>query len=379
MADGIQIPLIPEPDEGGLGKTHPLKPPTMFPPVETPPVVPEPVPVPAAEPEPRPVGKTGGLGDLGWIGMLLVILGLIALAAAIVEFLNWIFAKMLGPLARGKAVPKLDTATVLQPLSNALGKAYTGIDQEIGVTFLTLAQMTSRLGQVILAGEQTAYVAATKLAALSGNLTGAQQKAGTALGSAGLAQKAASSAQAQAKQERVRATLHETSLETRLHNLEHNVTHLIEPELEGLRDKIPKLERGATVAWDEITKHEGLLGAGAVTAATAVALARLGGDWIRCETTQLLGRGICKSDHSNWRKLIKGSLDVLGIVEMCAALRLIVKVANSAVITDGLGFFSQGLGDLLKCTGATRPTPLVLPAPSLAPPSAWASIAPDNG
>jgi hypothetical protein len=55
---------------------------------------------------------------------------------------------------------------------------------------------------------------------------------------------------------------------------------------------------------------------------------------------------------------------------------LLARAVDNPVIIDGLGLFSIGVEDLLKCSGATRADPLDTPQAVLAPPMAWARLAP---
>lgn len=350
--DPITVPFRP-----GIPEPEPIPGPVI--PKPNPNPTPAPVPVPVPVPEPGGTsGTLGGLPDLGWLGLLLAVLGLIALAAALTEFFNWLFKTILGPLPGGRQVNALTSKVLTQPLSNALGKAYQGVDGQIGLSFTTLGDLTNQVGQAIAAAEEVIYISAVKLAALAGSTTGVHEKADNALSRAKLAQRAAEVVTQQSLIEKHRAEQAEQQLETHVDVLQHNITHLLEPELDGLRHRIGELERGATTTWDEILKHEELLGASALTAATAFALRRLGADWIQCETNKRIGSAFCGTPGNWLARLLKGALPLLAFSDLCAVLKGASALLNTDAVRGSISLGADGIADLMHCAGAEGADPL---------------------
>lgn len=343
------------------------------PPLPGPSPGPEPAPEPSPAPTPAPPAPApppiptvpGGLPDLGWLAALLVIFGLIALAKALADFFNWLFRKMLGPLAPKSGGQTLTTKALLQPLSNALGQYEQGIDTQLGLSFQRLASIETRVGRAILSAEQTLYQVTSHLIQLRDN-TKAQSATVQAQGQRiAVAQHAAAVADARAATEQHRAIRIEGAQQMQLNALTHHVTHVLEPELEALRHRIPALEKGAATTASELRKHSAALSIAGITAATAVALDRLGGGWIRCEANKLLGRANCSNGSDLWRKLLGDALDALLITDLCEMVALMA--ATARVFEPVLIGFVDVEDALIGCHGASKPPALNVPALSLPP------------
>lgn len=373
MPEGIGVPFPPPPEH------DPFIP--SFPPTKGPPPIREPEPAPAPEPEPGPVpappivppprttGVPQAIPDISVLAILLLVLGLIAAVEGIKEFLNWLFQRMFGAILPSRRTPQLETKDILQPLSNALGKVEAKVDAAIGVSFAKLGGIVGMVGQAIIASELTTYQVAVKLGGLS-SLQRQQGAVQTQTQQQLAAQKAAAQAGLQAAQTTQQAqALQLAAQATQIKTLQHHITHLIEPELDGLRHAIPNLERGATTAWDEIKKHEELLGAAGVTAATAFGLSQLGGDWIRCEASKLLGRGLCRSGPDIWKQLLAGAIDVLALSDICDLSAAVVATAQT--LRPGMEAFVSVENALIGCHGNTAPHDFTLspfsPTPVYAP------------
>lgn len=360
------IPIIPGGPQPSPPKPAPL--------IGTP-APPKPAP-PVAPTENPSEGNGGGLADLPILALLIIALALALIASYFTDFLNWLLRTALGPFGSKGGPKQLDPIATTQALSNAMGRAVSGIDKQMGVHFTRLAQTTGMLGATLTAIGELIYKLAGAISGLEHNTTGVRQaQAQMRAAVRKVEQLERGAAQRIAADERAAAAKHH-ALGQQIQELQHHVTHVLEPELEALRGRIPKLERGATVAWSEIKKHEELLGLGAFTAATAVAMGRLGAGWTRCETTQTIGRELCRSNPDTFRRLLRDGLGLLGIVELCASVKLIAAAGQNPVLIEGLGLFSVGVEDLLKCTGATRPPPLKIPPPSLGPVQRYAALAP---
>jgi hypothetical protein len=340
MADPL---FDPPPFEPSI--TAPLRP--SFPPPIKPPVTPIPVPVAEPPPEPVPVpvpepgiphdsGSPEAVPDLGILALLIVVLGLIALAAALVDLFKWLFRFMLGPLASRGRTQTLTVEKLTQPLSNILGSAYSGVDAHLGISFTKLGAMTGRTGGAILATERRVYTAVTHLARLEHGQAALRGDNATTNARVQAVQHTAVRADTRAATEAARAQTQEQALVARLHALETHITTLLEPELDRLRAQIPHLENGQAVAFDRIQKHEDALGIGPLTAATAVALGRLGADWASCETSRSAGEALCGAGAQNVRNVLNLLLAGGILLDFKAYVRLeqtLVKPVTETIAT----------------------------------------------
>jgi hypothetical protein len=351
MSERITIPLTPEQTTETPTLTVPL--PLIHEPPPPPTVEP-----PVTEPIPAPPGVPEALPDIVSLAGLLAALGLILLISALTDWLNWLIRFMFGPLWRKVGSPTLTNKTLAQPLSNALGKAYAKIDADIGLSFYKLAGLTARASSAIVAGEQAAYVAATRLAALTGATRAHALNTGTALQQARQAAQAASQALTATAAAQAGAKQRAQGLDARLTALETHVTTLIEPELEGLRHLIPELEHGVTTAWDVLKQHGEALGIAALTASTATALARLGAGWVACEGGQVLGEAACRTGPNKLKSLLEGLFDIAALLDLCQLVSLIATAAESPEVTAVFTALTGGIQDLIDCRGIVVKTGL---------------------
>lgn len=344
------VPIIP----GGPGQSFPQPSPLIgqpSPPKPAPPLTPQ-------EPEAEP--NAGGLTDLPILAILLIALALALIASYFTDFLNWLFRTVLGPFSGGRATKTLDPTVTTQALSNAMGRAVAGIDKQMGVSFTKLSQTTGRLASTLTAIGEAIYQLAGAISGIEHNTTGIRQGQAAIRADVRRIDRAADRAEAtiQAVQKHEAADSH--AVHAQLTQLQHHVSHVIEPELDALRGRIPKLERGATVAWDEIKKHDELLGIGAMTGTVALALGRLGGSWIRCETNQELGKANCRSGNNDLiRKLLAGTIDVLALSDICDLSAAMVATAQT--LRPGLEAFVSAENALIGCHGNTGPKRIRLP------------------
>jgi hypothetical protein len=284
-------PILPSPP---VAPTQPLERVTLPAPL----VPPQPPVAPAPEPT---LPET--LGDPWKISMLIIVLGLIALFAALLDafwkLIRWGFGPLL-PRSRRNPPP---AETWLQWLSNSLGTAFQGIDPDVGQSFHKSANLLNHLGDELLRGAQVSHQTAAQVKGVRGRqATQTATEHATAQQTRRVAHEQTALQHAQTARD-ARSRQAEQTTQGQIDGLTHHVTHVLEPELEALRDRIPNLEHGATVAWDEIKKHEELLGLGALTAATATALGRLGAGWTRCENNKSLGDAMCGADSNLARRL----------------------------------------------------------------------------
>lgn len=372
--------IIPVGEGDGSEEVFGYIPTPPHPPVPEPPVVPgPPAPEPPAPPAPLPVPEPDlgeGLPDSGLLALLLVALGLAALAKALSDFFNWLTRKTLGRLWRSAGSPTLTPEDVAQPLTNAVGQQLAGVDAQLGVSFTKLAQLVTQAGSWIKTEAQLVWTLANRQAGVEGAVSAATARTNALSHSTAAAAATASAAATAAASAKTAAATAEQGLQGEIHALTTHITTVIEPELDQLRHAIPELHKGVATVWDEVTKHSEALGIAGLTAGVLTALGRVGAGWIECDSTSAVGTAICGTPANIWRKLLHGALDILGIAELCTMVGLIAEAGRNPVILDALGAFSSGVEDLAKCTGATMHGPLVAYHAALAPPAAWAALAP---
>lgn len=88
--------------------------------------------------------------------------------------------------------------------------------------------------------------------------------------------------------------------------------------LERLGGDVWNLRRSLSRLWKWTRRHERALGAGAMTAAVAFALRRLGATWIRCSNWRKVGRRVCGMDGSALDDLLAGTLAIVGTISLVA-------------------------------------------------------------
>ena len=305
--DQVYVPI------GGTATTTPLAP---APPAVEPPQTPEALP---------------GMSDLA---KLIVLLGIIALAAVIGDAIRNALRFLLGPLLKRTPMRNLTPAQWQQTFSSSLGSAFGDIDATLGHSFGLLAENVTGVGAAILAAERTLHTAAVRIGSLSGIVRAQQTSGGHTARQARAASEAASAAQSAVAAEARRAAAAESVLRERIAAEPSYVHRLLEPELDAMRSQIGELQKGATVTWDELTRHSDLLGETAMVAAVAAGLGRLGGGWIRCEANQLLGNRLCEEgpeSMGNVLGLLFGAAILLDLREYTKLVQSVAKPAAAGV------------------------------------------------
>lgn len=314
-----------------------------------------PVPPPKPAPSPKPGGGGGGgISDVGTLAKFLIILGLILLAKALTDFLNWLRKKL---FPRSRTAP-VTTATVLQPLSNALGSAAAEIDAEIARTFLTLASEGVSASRLAVRLATVDRALATRIAGLTAGSHSNTAHTAAASAAARTAAVAASAAQATAQATAHTAKQAEGRLQREERVTTEYITHLLEPELDTLRSRIGELEKGVSTAWDELMRVEGFFDDPAVAALVAGGIAALGGSWIFCEATALLGDAACGLGRNRVGNLLGSLLAIVAAVDPCTVIAGLTYLAESGAAQGALDFLAGIGSDLLSCAGGEKAGPL---------------------
>jgi len=353
---GIYEPLPPEepkltpPD---LGTTLP---PT---PLLVSPFVGSPTPVAAPPKTPGPASSAGSFAL--WV----IVLGLIALAAALVQAFNNLFRWMLGPLWRKTGSRAATPQQLTQWLSNALGSAYGGVDQDVGMMMQRYSDTAGAAAAFAIAAAGRIVQLADRVVGLEGHTsTGDQLAARTAARAASAAAGAAAAAQTATNLGKTTGQALRGVQAAQKGEAAH-ITRLIEPELDALRSRIHELEKGATVAWGEIVKHDDLFGDAAMTAAVAGGIAGIGASYIECEANKLLGRGVCGIGPGLIGELLAALIAGILSSDVFLIVRTIADGATDAAPVFDL--LAGGIEDLLKCLDVERPPALPFTAPHVPP------------
>lgn len=344
--------------------------------IPAPPVTPKPAPAPPIEPEPTP-GAPEALPDIFTLSGLILLLGLIALAAALVTLLNNMWNRAVKPFVpRAKSDP-LTTIGLLQPLSNTLGNWELKLDTYIGLSFVQLAQLVGRVGGAILAGEEALYQVVQWVTGLDGRTRA--QEAAQARNRAAIqtAQHTAAQGLQQAQATQAQLQHAEQTERHRADGLQHHIAHLLEPELDALRKRIPHLEQGIADLGKVVETHAEHLSLEGVVAGTALGLSRLGGEWIRCDSNRALGEAVCANGGNGLKNLLKGLLDIAAILDLCQLVGLLLAVAESGPVQDVFAALQDGIETLIVCRGIelAKPLPTTHYAATAATLTAYASPA----
>jgi hypothetical protein len=317
--------------------------------------------------EPPPEKNRGSLSPLILIAMLILAIALSNLAKWWTDFLNWMLRSALSPFGGKTPIKPLDPNKVAQKLSNVLGNGVSSFDSQLGVEFTKLAEDTGRLASTLVAIGSTMVKLAGAISSLTHHTTNISAGQAAIRASVQKVNREAAQAQARISAAEKHASADTRAVHAQLTQLQQHVTHVIEPELETLRKQIPALHHGATVTWDEVKKHDQLLGLAAMTATVETVLRRNGGNWIECEANKLVGKALCRQGPRKLNNLINGLVDLAAILNICQLTTLLIDTAESGPVQDGLKLLTDGVDELVKCRGIAVYHPPGVRAPSLSP------------
>jgi hypothetical protein len=140
---------------------------------------------------------------------------------------------------------------------------------------------------------------------------------------------------------------------------------VIPHDIAGLRARTRAIENGFSDAWDMIRKHEAALGIGALTSVVAIALSRLGLNWLRCDSLGRLGRRIGCGGFGLAEEFLAATFVGLAVTDLCDL------AAAAAAVAEQMVPVLMELVDvedaLVGCHGATSLPPFALPTLHLSP------------
>lgn len=322
----------------------------------------------AAAPEliPEEVSLVEALPVLAKLAGYVVVLGLIFVLRAFVKGLFWLLDKFVQGVTFGifSSAPGLHAAE--QAISSLLGGAIAGIDSHIGYSFHQLARLVDHIGRELYGLAEGAWITVAMLLALMnpaqwGKLwdflthhTGATLDYSKKM--AAHAERANRATRAQAIPQTV----------PKLGRLERDIGQVIHTDIPSLRAGTRAVEEEMARVWSKVRGLDRLLGVGVLTGAVALAIARLGGSWIRCRNWRTIGRGVCGLP-GQWID------DLLGIVADFFILESICTVLPW--LEEAFSLTAAPLIELLTPLGAglcdpTAGPPELLPLPPLTLPAA---------
>lgn len=262
-----------------------------------------------------------GLPTLLKLSLTFAAIGLCALVVAFIDFMDAIIQRTVGRLP---GVGHL-TGSALQwarsIFTNKIGSLYSGVDHQIGHSFYQLARLGRLLGAVVLA-----TAAAVTAITLELRKVFARENLAPVVGKLGKQAKAAAA--------------HITIIRKQVVNVTKVVTrgatvipvrrvHALETEVKQLQAQQAKLRKQVAA-----TAHPSTLtGAAEVT---ALGLAALGANWVRCEGSKSLGKGACNAGPKRIEKWLAG----LALLTLTASLEELA-VVGRAIIADGESVIKQ--------------------------------------
>lgn len=321
---------------------------------------------------------------------LVVALGMAYLADAIVRALFGTVSGALGWIPYAGKVLSAPVHSIEQKLTSALGRAEAGIDARIGRAFHELAKAVKWAGHelqaqasllltiaTLLTGTTTVSGALRLLGALRHELAVLRAKGGQLLALAHRIELALQHAAAgriggvvRVVQRPIAGELRgvERWVFPRVRGLEHELHDVVEPDVAALRARARAIEQQAIRAFELAKGAWRVAAVGAVTAAVAVALQRLGLGWVKCRNVGRVGRSLCGFPSGLLDGLLEGAIDVLVVADLCELVSLMSRAAREF---EGPLLTIVGTADaLIGCRGATKPAPLRLNAVALVPPTA---------
>jgi hypothetical protein len=302
---------------------------------------------PPVETEP----DTAALPGLDKLALIILVLGLILLADAITSFLNWMLrAAWPGSGSRAKQIKPV---AATKALGTYLGTFAGNFDPEVGTNFTQMATSTGLLSRTLVALATRLYHVAEAVARLQ--LQAASNVDTTNALRHRLQSQGATQVETVRELQRQidREQAAEQQTQRRLHALERHVTTILEPELERLRKQIPELKQGQATTVKRVAQHDTMLGLDAMVATVAMAMAKLGTTWTRCDTNRQLGENVCRDSDGLLKALLANALPILAAGDLCgmaAVLEGTLKLLQPAMLS-----FVSVENALIGCHGNVAP------------------------
>jgi hypothetical protein len=150
----------------------------------------------------------------------------------------------------------------------------------------------------------------------------------------------------------------EAGVNQRVGSLDKAIEQVRLRDIPAIRSRARVTENELSRLWQWVHKNIATVGTLTFAGAVAVALARLGGGWIRCKNWNRIGKRICGLPTSLIDSLLAGLIDVLLIADLCQLTKVMVGIADSSVVQSALSGLIDGIDDLIICQGVDRPPAL---------------------
>lgn len=292
-----------------------------------------------AEVAPAAPALVEALPPLLILAALLFALGCVVLIDKFVSALFGAVASLFShiPLVGGLTSSAIHSAE--HAISNALGSGISTLERNIAHQFHNLARIVSHMWHVLEQAAVNIYDLAKILSGFATlpNLASLERQLRS------LVRGAEHSAEVAITHELARAKAFTRSVAQgiypRLRAVEHDVTRTIPREIKSARALAREAEDGVARLWKRVHGLEQAVGASAIAAAVAAALAAVGLDWIACRGRSSVNG---KSGCGLWNDL-EALLGVAFIGAEIASLDELIGVAQT-VVTD----VTTGIEDLLK-------------------------------
>jgi hypothetical protein len=302
------------------------------------------------------------LADIAfWFGAFIFCLLCALIAKALFGAAGGIIGKV--PIVGARVAGQL--GAVEQRINNYMSQAVATCDRQIGAGFHALARLVDWLGRELnshanmisllaslLIGRTPVEVARKLIAELRRLLHGTHATASHAVTRIVRIEKV------------VRAGIGNDVL-PQIRSLDRELGQVVTGDLPAIRATEAKLGRelGSLSRWAH--QHITALTGAALVAPVAVALARLGGTWIRCENWKGIGRSVCALPASLLAELFSDAIEAFIVADLCDFVTLAGAVAHE--FQPLLIAFVDVEDVLIGCHGATKPAPLSLPPLDLPP------------
>lgn len=301
--------------------------------------------------------------------LVLIDLGpfLIALGALIVCLLVVAFAKaffgvtgtLLGKLPVIGGWLDATAHHIEQRITNVFGTAAAKVEGLVGAMWHAQARIIDRIGQEIashagLLATLAQFVPGVGVLAHLYGLIQAARSLVTKLAHevAGVGHSAGLS---------VRALAHRinTVVLPRIGRLEREYDRIIDKDIAALRTRTKTVEKSLEDVWTYVRSHPWTLVTEAFVGAVAVALSRLGLDWLRCPSLGRLGKRFGCTPWSILEEILAVEILALAATDLCDFAALVQTTADA--FSPALMALVDVEDALVGCHGATRPPTLPLP------------------
>jgi hypothetical protein len=249
----------------------------------------------------------GGVPTLLKISLTFAAIGLCALMAAFIDFMQALLHRTVGHIPG--VTRYIDSATkwAQNVFVNRIASLYSGVDNEIGHAFYQQARLGRLLGKVALSTAYTVVAITNTLKALV-----THQPLAPAVIKIGKTARAAGSRVTIVEQKIVRVTKIVRGSGAvipfrRIHALETQVKRLQVQEAALQKQVAAKAHPSSLATAAEVT---------------ALGLAGLGASWVRCEGSRSLGKGACAAGPQGIERLLEGLLPLalgVSLVELARA------------------------------------------------------------